>query len=50
MTTAVITDGPAAVSRAVEGLREYLGEQGATARDLIGEAADRVRTYREVAR
>jgi dihydroorotate dehydrogenase (NAD+) catalytic subunit len=49
LTSAVVTDGPAALSRAVTGLEHYLAEQGADARELVGEAADSVQTYEEVA-
>ena len=49
LTSAVMTDGPAALARALEDLEEYLAGQGATARDLVGEAADHVMTYEEVA-
>jgi dihydroorotate dehydrogenase len=49
LASAVITDGPAALARAVAELEAYLSEQGADARELIGEAADRVKTYEEVA-
>jgi len=49
MTSALITDGPAALTNALEELQSYLLEQGADAGELIGEAADSVRTYEEVA-
>jgi dihydroorotate dehydrogenase len=49
LTSAVITDGPSVLSRAVDELQTYLGEQGIDAQDLIGEAADSVKTYEEVA-
>jgi dihydroorotate dehydrogenase (NAD+) catalytic subunit len=49
MTSAVITDGPAVLTRAIEELESYLAEQGVDARELIGEAADSVQTYEEVA-
>jgi hypothetical protein len=45
----VLTDGPAALTRAIEHLSAYLDEQGLAARDLVGEAADNVLTYQEVA-
>lgn len=46
----VMTDGYAALGRLVEELRAYLREQGVPrATDLIGEAADAVRTYQQVA-
>ena len=47
--TAVITDGPAALTRACEELAGYCEQQGAGVRDLIGEAARHVQTYEEVA-
>ena len=47
MTTVVITDGPAALTGAVEAVGTYLSEQGTSARDIIGEAADHVMTYEE---
>jgi dihydroorotate dehydrogenase len=47
--TAVLTDGPAALTRAIEVLAGYCEEQGANVRDLIGEAARHVQTYEEVA-
>jgi dihydroorotate dehydrogenase len=49
LATAVITDGPAVLTRAIDELSAYLNEQGLAARDLIGEAADHVMTYQEVA-
>jgi dihydroorotate dehydrogenase (NAD+) catalytic subunit len=47
--SAVITDGPAALTRAVEGLAGYCGQQGVDVRDLVGEAARHIQTYEEVA-
>jgi ABC-type transporter Mla subunit MlaD len=44
-----MTDGPAALRRATDELAAYLDAQGATARELIGEAADAVQTYEEAA-
>jgi dihydroorotate dehydrogenase (NAD+) catalytic subunit len=49
MTSALITDGAAVLTRAVDGFEAYLDEQGVDARELIGEAADNVKTYEEVA-
>jgi dihydroorotate dehydrogenase (NAD+) catalytic subunit len=49
MTTAVMTDGPEALAAAVRRVDAYLSEQGMTARSIIGEAADHVMTYEEVA-
>jgi dihydroorotate dehydrogenase len=50
MTTSVITDGPDALSRAVEELTDYLNEQGKDAAGIIGEAADNVMTYEQAMR
>jgi dihydroorotate dehydrogenase len=50
MTSAVITDGPAALARTIAGLDAYLDEQDLTAEAIVGEAADRVRRYEEVGR
>jgi len=49
LTSAVITDGPAALTRALEQLSAYLDQQGASASELVGEAADAVQTYEEAA-
>jgi dihydroorotate dehydrogenase (NAD+) catalytic subunit len=49
LASAVLTDGPGALSRAVETLAGYCEEQGRDVRDLIGEAARHVQTYEEVA-
>jgi len=49
LTSAVLTDGPAALTRAIEQLDAYLDEHGATAAELIGAAADAVQTYEEAA-
>jgi dihydroorotate dehydrogenase (NAD+) catalytic subunit len=45
--TAVWTDGPSALTAAVDELGRYLEEQGATAQEIIGQAADAVMTYEE---
>jgi dihydroorotate dehydrogenase (NAD+) catalytic subunit len=50
MTTAVITDGPGALTRALDEVREYLSRHGRTAADIVGEAADSALTYREAAK
>jgi dihydroorotate dehydrogenase (NAD+) catalytic subunit len=50
MTTVVMTDGPGAITTALEQLAEYLHGQGVNAEALIGEAADAVKTYQEVGR
>lgn len=49
LATAVLTDGPAALARAIEVLSGYCEQQGATVRELIGEASRHVQTYEEVA-
>lgn len=48
MTTAVITDGPAVLTRAIEELSNYLQRQGVPARELVGQATDAVVSYAEV--
>jgi dihydroorotate dehydrogenase (NAD+) catalytic subunit len=47
LTSAVMTDGPEALTRAIDQLDAYLHEQGTSAVAIIGEAADHVRTYAE---
>jgi dihydroorotate dehydrogenase len=47
MTTAVLTDGPAALAGAVNELERYLEHQGCAAADIVGEAADHVATYED---
>jgi dihydroorotate dehydrogenase len=49
MTSAVITDGPAALRHALNELDDYCTAHGVAARDLVGEAARHVQTYEEVA-
>ena len=49
LTSAVMTDGPGALTRAIDQLSAYLDEQGLAARELVGEAADHVQSYEEVA-
>lgn len=49
MTTAVMTDGPSALRRALGELERYCTDQGIAARELVGEAARHVLTYEEVA-
>jgi dihydroorotate dehydrogenase (NAD+) catalytic subunit len=49
VASAVLTDGPASLTRAIEELAGYCEEQGTHVRDLIGEAARHVQTYEEVA-
>jgi dihydroorotate dehydrogenase (NAD+) catalytic subunit len=48
MTTAVITDGPAAISGALAELQGYLDRQGVDAAEIVGEAADHVLSYQEM--
>jgi dihydroorotate dehydrogenase (NAD+) catalytic subunit len=48
MTTAVFTDGPAALSKTIDELRAYLHDQKRTAAALVGEAADQIKTYTQV--
>ncbi|HEX2088356.1 MAG TPA: tRNA-dihydrouridine synthase [Actinomycetota bacterium] len=50
MTTAVMTEGPAALTRAIEELAKYLGEQDTDAAGIIGDAADNVMTYEQAMR
>jgi dihydroorotate dehydrogenase (NAD+) catalytic subunit len=50
MTTAVITDGPGALTRAVNEVRGYLNQHARTAADIVGKAADSALTYQEAAR
>ena len=45
----VFTDGFDAIARALDELTAYLDEQGASASELVGRAADAVMTYEEVA-
>lgn len=49
MTSAVITDGPEALTTSIAQLEGYCREQGVAARELVGEAARHVQTYEEVA-
>jgi dihydroorotate dehydrogenase len=49
LASAVLTDGPAALARAIDELTGYCEDQGVGVRDLIGEAARHVQTYEEVA-
>ena len=49
MTSAVITDGPAALRRALDELDEYCTAHDVAARELVGEAVRQVQTYEEVA-
>jgi dihydroorotate dehydrogenase (NAD+) catalytic subunit len=49
LASVVLTDGVEALERTIEQLSAYLDEQRASARDLVGEAADHVETYEEAA-
>ena len=49
LTTIVMTDGVSALSRAIEQLERYVAAHGASASELVGEAADHVKSYEEVA-
>jgi dihydroorotate dehydrogenase len=49
LASAVLTDGPGALARAIEELAGYCEQEGVAVRELIGEAAGHVRTYEEVA-
>jgi dihydroorotate dehydrogenase (NAD+) catalytic subunit len=49
LATVVLTDGPAALARAIEVLAGYCEQQGTDVRDLIGEAAHHIQSYEEVA-
>ena len=48
LTTAVLTDGPAALTNALAEVEDYLARHGVSASELIGEATDHVKTYEEV--
>lgn len=48
MTSAVITDGPEVLAEAIEQLRQYVEAQGTDLEELIGEAADHVRSFEDV--
>ena len=51
MTTAVLLDGPVALTKAISTLDAYLDDRGVgAASDLIGQAADRALTYEEAGR
>ena len=49
LTSVVMTDGPSALSRALSELEDYLAAHGVGAAEIVGEAADAVHTYQEVA-
>jgi dihydroorotate dehydrogenase (NAD+) catalytic subunit len=49
LASTVLTDGPAALARAIEVLAGYCEQQGVDVRDLVGEAARHVQSYEEVA-
>jgi dihydroorotate dehydrogenase (NAD+) catalytic subunit len=48
MTTAYLTDGPTALARAVQGVEQYLEEEGISAGEIVGEAADHLLRYDQV--
>jgi dihydroorotate dehydrogenase (NAD+) catalytic subunit len=50
MTTAVLTDGPAALTRTIAQLEDYLRQQGRSAAAIVGEAADGVASYAKAGR
>jgi dihydroorotate dehydrogenase len=50
MTTALMLDGPAALTSAIETLNAYLDEQGVAASRLVGEAADHLMSYEQAGR
>jgi dihydroorotate dehydrogenase (NAD+) catalytic subunit len=47
MTSAVITDGPSALRRAVDELDRYLRRQATTVERIVGEAADHALAYED---
>ena len=49
VATSVITEGFGALTRMLGELERYLAEQGADARDIVGEAADAALSYEEAA-
>src|SRR5215212_2839576 len=49
VATSVIVEGFGALTRMLEELAGYLGNQGVSAREIVGEAADAVLTYEEAA-
>jgi dihydroorotate dehydrogenase len=48
MTSAVITDGPSALTRAIDELERYLRRQETTVERILGEAADHALAYGDV--
>jgi dihydroorotate dehydrogenase (NAD+) catalytic subunit len=48
MTSLVYIEGPTALTRTIDELSSYLGAQGVTAREIVGEAVDAAQTYAEV--
>jgi dihydroorotate dehydrogenase (NAD+) catalytic subunit len=50
MTTAVLTDGPGALTTALDELATYLDRHGLSSEDIVGEATDHVLAYQEVTR
>jgi dihydroorotate dehydrogenase len=50
VTTAVLTDGPGVLSRMIDELDTYLRDGSRSAAQIVGEAADHVRTYQDAHR
>jgi dihydroorotate dehydrogenase (NAD+) catalytic subunit len=50
LTSLVMTDGATALRDVTDELSRYLGRQGVSARQLVGESADAVQSYQEAAR
>lgn len=48
VATAAIVEGPAAIARIRDELEAYLDGQGVAAQEIVGEAADHVRSYADV--
>ncbi len=48
VATAPMVEGPGAITRIHDELAAYLGGHGVTAAEIVGEAADHVRTYAEM--
>ncbi len=47
LASAVLIEGPGALTRALDEFGRYLDDQGLDARELVGQAADTVETYEE---
>lgn len=48
MTSAVFTDGPSVLRDTIEEVRAYLDEQGVSAMDVVGEAADQAKAIADL--